>query len=165
MRDFPGGGQTRRDKAEAGVRWVVSVFTLRPLTYVLLTDETNQQPSESARFFIYGGVFFPATALPQLDELVRDAREEAGYRRSDVLKFDTRSRPEQVTRQQHTAAKRRLLESCADLDVRFVAYLVLHDIARNRSLEQLVRWGVNTVLSTFQRFLEREGEARSTNLR
>ena len=49
--------------------------------------------------------------------------------------------------------------AAADRDVRFLAYLVLHDIARNRSLEQLVRFGVNTVLSTFQRFLEREDEA------
>jgi hypothetical protein len=129
------------------------------LTYVLLTDETNQQPSERARFFIYGGVFFPAATLPELDELVREARDGAGYQRGDVLKFDTRSRPEQVTRQQHTAAKRQLLQGCAELDVRFIAYLVLHDIARNRSLEQLVRFGVNTVLSTFQRFLERESES------
>ena len=127
--------------------------------YVLLTDETNQQPSERARFFIYGGVFFPAAAIPDLHEVVRDARAEAGYQRADEFKFDTRSRPEQVTRQQHTAAKRRALEGCAELDVRFIAYLVLHDIARNRSLEQLVRFGVNTVLSTFQKFLAHEGES------
>jgi hypothetical protein len=127
--------------------------------YVLLTDETNQQPSERARFFIYGGVFFPAAAAPDLHALVREVRAEAGYRRADEFKFDTRSRPEQVTRRGHTDAKRRVLEGCAELDVRFIAYLVLHDIARNRSMEQLVRFGVNTVLSTFQTFLEREGES------
>ena len=128
------------------------------MTYVLLTDETNQQPSEQARFFIYGGVFLPCSALPDLHELVRAARADAGYQRSDDLKFDTRSRPAHVTRAQHTAAKRRILEGCAQLDIKFVAYVVLHEIARERSLEQLVRWGVNTVLSTFQRFLEREDE-------
>jgi len=36
------------------------------MPYLLLTDETNQQPSEHARFFIYGGVFFPAAAVPDL---------------------------------------------------------------------------------------------------
>ena len=127
--------------------------------YVLLTDETNQQPSERARFFIYGGVFFPAAAMPDLHDLVQAARTEAGYRRADEFKFDTRSRPEHVSRQQHTAAKRRVLEGCADADLRFIAYLVLHDIARNRSLEEHVRFGVNTVLSTFQKFLSQEHES------
>jgi len=42
--------------------------------------------------------------------------------------------------------------------VKFVAYLVLHEIARERTLEQLVRWGANTVVSTFQKFLEHENE-------
>jgi hypothetical protein len=128
------------------------------VAYLLLTDETNQQPSERARFFIYGGVFFPAAALPDLHDLVEEARDEAGYERADEFKFDTRSRPGHVTRQAHTTAKRTVLEGCSDTNVRFIAYLVLHDIARNRSLEQLVRFGVNTVLSTFQKFLTREDE-------
>jgi hypothetical protein len=132
---------------------------LKAVPYVLLTDETNQQPSERARFFIYGGVFFPAAAVPDLYDLARDVRAEAGYQRADEFKFDTRSRPEHVTRQQQTEAKRRVLEGCAELDVRFIAYLVLHDIARHRSLEQLVRFGVNTVLSTFQKFLGHEDES------
>lgn len=127
--------------------------------YLLLTDETNQQPSELARFFIYGGVFFPAAAIPDLHSLVQETRVEAGYRRAEELKFDTRSRPEHVSRQQHTQAKRRVLDGCAEADVRFIAYLVLHDLARNKSLEQLVRFGVNTVLSTFQKFLADEGES------
>lgn len=129
------------------------------MPYVLLTDETNQQASEQARFFIYGGVFFPAAALPELHDLVAEARAEAGYRRADVFKFDTRSRPEHVARSAQTDAKRRVLQGCADHDVRFIAYLILHDIARNRSVEQLVRFGVNTVLLTFQKFLDHEGEA------
>jgi hypothetical protein len=126
--------------------------------YVLLTDETNQQPSERARFFIYGGVFFPADALPDLHDLVEEIRDDTGFNRDDELKFDTRSRPEHVTRQQHTTAKRRLLEGCAELDVQFVASLVLHEIARTRTLDQLVGWGANTVLLTFQKFLDRNEE-------
>lgn len=66
--------------------------------YVLLAGETNQQPSEQARFFIYGGVFFPAAAIPDLHDLVRAVRADAGYQRTGEFKFDTRSRPQHVTR-------------------------------------------------------------------
>lgn len=129
------------------------------MTYLLLTDETNQQPSEAARFFIYGGVFFPLDVLPRLHDLVADARDRGGYRREDEFKFDTRSRPPGVSRQDQTNAKRIVLNGCAELGVRFVAYLALHDVARTRSVEQTVRWGANTVLMAFQRFLEQEDAA------
>lgn len=133
-----------------------SILILVP--YVLLTDETNQQPSERARFFIYGGVFFPAAAMPDLHDLVDTARREAGYQRADEFKFDTKSRPDQVDRRDHKNAKRQVLEGSAELDVRFIAYLVLHDIARNQGLEKTVRFGVNTLLSQFQKFLSHENE-------
>jgi hypothetical protein len=29
------------------------------MEYLLFTDETNQRPAADAKFFIYGGVFFP----------------------------------------------------------------------------------------------------------
>lgn len=128
------------------------------MPYLLFTDETNQRPGQRARFFIYGGVFFPVDQLATLHKLVEEARRRHGFRSGDDLKFDTHSRPPHVSPDEHTAVKREVLTGCRDLGARFVAYLVLHEIARRRSVEELVSWGANTVLATFNRFLQEEND-------
>ena len=42
--------------------------------YLLVTDETNQQAGEKARFFIYGGIFSCLEHLAGLHDLVEKAR-------------------------------------------------------------------------------------------
>lgn len=128
------------------------------MTYILFTDETNNQPAKNAKFFIYGGVFFPVERLADLHDRIEGIREEYGYERGDNLKFDTRSRPKYVTANQHTEAKREVLEVCAELEVRFVAYVILHEITGERSVAERVSWGANTVLGAFSRFLGQEDD-------
>jgi hypothetical protein len=53
------------------------------VAYPLLTDETNQQASQRVRFFIYGGVFFPGTALADL-RFVRCGCRKVWHRRDFV---------------------------------------------------------------------------------
>jgi hypothetical protein len=124
--------------------------------FALITDETNTRADQNAKFFVYGGLFFPVEALVHLDSGIARIREEAGYRPDDQLKFDTRSRPKQVTIEAATAAKKAVVELCIRLECRFIAYVVLHSIARNRTPQELVAWGANCVLASFNRFL---GEA------
>jgi hypothetical protein len=90
--------------------------------------------------------------------LVEDIREEHGFLPGDDLKFDTRSRPKYVTATQHKEAKRDVLSGCAELGVRFVACMVLHEIASGRNMAELVGWGANTVIGTFSRFLGHEDD-------
>ncbi len=85
---------------------------------------------------------------------MRQARRDNGYQPGDEFKSHTHSRPKQVSVEQHIAAKNAVLEGCYDLGVRFSVYLVLHDIAKSRPLEEQVGWGVNTMMSAFNRFLE-----------
>ena len=110
------------------------------MLYLLFTDETNLRPSTVSKFFIYGGVFFPADRLSEIHTLVENVRREYGFRPGDEFKFNTRSRPDHITLEQHRDAKRAVLNACAQLDVRFVACLVLHDIAISREGEELVGW-------------------------
>jgi hypothetical protein len=126
------------------------------MVYLLFTDETNQQAAHKAKFFIYGGVLFPVERLTEVHNLVEQARRKNGFRQDDEFKFETHSRPDHVTKEQHRAAKRAVLEGCSELGVRFVACLVLHDIARTRLLQELVSWGANSVICAFHRFLEQE---------
>lgn len=124
---------------------------------MLFTDETNKEHAPNAKFFIYGGVFFPAEKLAELHALVEKTRFNNSFQDGDSFKFDTRSRPNHVTREKYTAAKRDILNGCHQLGVRFIACLVLHEIAPNRSVQELVSWGANGVIAAFDHFLEEEG--------
>lgn len=121
--------------------------------FALITDETNTRADENAKFFVYGGLFFPIEALVALDQGISQIREEAGYCAGDEFKFDTRSRPEQLTIEAATAAKKAVVQLCIRLNCRFIAYVVLHAIARNRTPQDLVAWGASHVLGRFNRFL------------
>ncbi len=123
------------------------------MLYFLLTDETNQRPSEKSQFFIYGGLFLPAEALQDLHDLVDNARRDNGYAEGDQFKFAISSKPAQVSSDQFRAAKRAVLKGCGNLGIRFVACLTLHEIARHRTLDELVGWGANTEIGAFDRFL------------
>lgn len=125
--------------------------------YVLLTDETNQQPDTNVHFFIYGGIYLHVEVLGPLHDLVERARSNAQFLRGDELKFDTRSRPQRVTSEAHTEAKRMVLEGCAQLGVRFLASVVLHDIATNLTPARRIDHGANTVIAAFHQFLQRKG--------
>lgn len=126
------------------------------MEYLLFTDETNQRPAQDAKFFIYGGVFFPTNKLREVHNLVEAARLSNNFRPEDEFKFDTRSRPDHVTPNQHKTAKRAVLEGCMRVGVKFVACLVLHDIASRHTLKTLISWGANSVFYAFERFLEEE---------
>jgi hypothetical protein len=125
--------------------------------HFLFTDETNQRPSAAARFFIYGGLFIPAEGLQDLHELVQRARDDNGYVATDEFKFSASSKPPQVTAAQFKSAKRAVLQGCAPLGIQLAACLTLHEIAKNRTLQELVTWGANTIIGAFHRFLEESG--------
>jgi hypothetical protein len=124
--------------------------------YFLFTDETNKEPSEKARFFIYGGVFIPIGRMKELHDLVEGIRQKAGYKPKDELKFAPSSKPDPVSKDSFTKAKGDLLVGCSKLGIKFSAYLVHHHIARRREISDLVKWGANTIISVFDQFLEEE---------
>jgi hypothetical protein len=126
------------------------------MEYLLFTDETNQRPAQDAMFFIYGGLIIPSAQLKELDNLIETARNDNNFCPGDKLKFDTRSRPSHVSIEQHRAAKKAVIDACLGLGIRFVACLVLHEIASNKTIETLISWGANSVLCAFDRFLEEE---------
>lgn len=122
--------------------------------YILLTDETNRCPSEDARFFIYGGLIFPVEHLATLHSKIEYIRLKAGYRAGDILKFDTHSRPQQVTFENATETKRQVIDCCVKLDCKFIAHIILHDIIKHQDADHQVRWAADYVISRFNKFLE-----------
>jgi hypothetical protein len=126
------------------------------MLFLLFTDETNLQPSDTSQFFIYGGVFVPAEKLIDLHNLVESIRKKYEYEPANEFKFTPTSKPPQVSRENFTMAKHDVLLGLAELDIKFAACLTLHEIARERSLEELIRWGANSIIATFDHFLETE---------
>jgi hypothetical protein len=119
--------------------------------YVLYTDETNDQPKEAVEFFIYGGAWVPADALPDLDRAIGSIRKDAGLKPGDVLKFDSRSRPKYVPAAAHTDAKKRVLGAAYRAGVMFSAAAVLHTIAKRSDWKWQIQ--ADEVLMAFSRFL------------
>ncbi len=121
--------------------------------YLLMTDETNVQPTAQCRFFAYGGLIVPFERLCRLSARIEAIRIDCGYRRRDSLKFDTHACPRNVTREAARDAKRRVILACIANDCLFIAYVVLHAIARNRPQRTLVEWAASHVIGKFNYFL------------
>ena len=126
--------------------------------YMMLTDETNTRPAANIKFFIYGGLIFPIETLSELDEGIQAIRDEAGYEAGDLLKFDTRVRPEQVEITECTEAKRQVVELCNELGCKFIVHVILHDIIRKQDLDQQTTWAADYVIGRYNQFLEEEDD-------
>lgn len=121
--------------------------------HILLTDETNSRPGQDAKFFIYGGLLFPIDFLPVLDNEINEIRAKAGYRPSDEFKFETNARPEHVSIQDCTDAKRKVVEFCLNNDCKFIAHVILHDIIANQDQDQQIQWAADYVIGRFNKYL------------
>lgn len=125
---------------------------------VLLTDESNLNPSDEVRFFAYGGLVVDSTRVASLSAAIAGIREGLGLQPEEQLKFETRARPKRIEVAQYTAAKAAVIDACIEHDCRFLAYLILHDIARNRTQADLVEFGINTTLLLFDKMLVEDDE-------
>lgn len=124
--------------------------------YLLIADETNQQCSVDAQFFVYGALFFPIEKLPNIDEGIRNIRNKFGYRSNDVFKFDTRSRPDHISIPQCTEAKSAILDLCREMDCKFIVHVILHEIMRHQPFDVKCYWAADYVFGRFNTFLTNE---------
>lgn len=121
--------------------------------YLMLTDETNNTPVGQIKFFVYGGLIIPLDQVEALTAKIKKIRQDAGYESGDVLKFDTNARPQHIDHQTCTKVKKRVIEACKKCGCRFIAYLILHDIAKSNDPRQLVTWAADHVIGRFNYFL------------
>lgn len=120
---------------------------------ILLADETNRTPTKGGRFFVYGALILEVEHLRTVDAEVAKIRAEAGYLAGDDFKFDTRSRPAQVSIGEATRAKARVLALCKDLGAQFIVYVALHELIKSTPEDDQVLWAANTVISQYNRYL------------
>jgi hypothetical protein len=123
--------------------------------YVLLTDETNNQPAKGITFFITGGLIFPAKAFLSLDAGIEAIRIRNGYTPTDVLKFDTSSRPKKVTLEQASTAKSQVVDLCLKLECRFIAVVVHHSLITKQKGGKFL-WPIDALIAKFEYLLKEE---------
>lgn len=119
--------------------------------YFFVTDETNVTPTQTAEFFIYGGLVLSNEQMPKVSKAIADIRKNYGFQATDKLKFDTNSRPSYVSADDHREAKNAVIEACHTESVQFIVQMIHHNIAKT---ENLAEYSLNTVLNSFnERFL------------
>ena len=119
---------------------------------LLYTDETNLDP-DHADFFAYGGISVDASRAEALSADIATIRARYGYGREDVLKFNTRERPAHITPDVHAQVKQAVMEAAARQQVRFLASLILHQVAT--SPDEARRNEINRICYHFDCYLNR----------
>ena len=120
-----------------------------------VADETNKDSSQG-EFFIYGGLVFTEEQIPLVHAAVDAIRLKYGYQPGDDFKFHTRARPSQVTIDSARLAKQELVEALKAIGVRMIVYVVLHDIATNRTEVERMNYALDTVSWAYHRLLDME---------
>jgi hypothetical protein len=120
--------------------------------YLMFADEADRERDRGQRFFVYGAVFIDAVHALALHADVEAARQRKGFRPTDSLKFADSTRPEALSRDHHREIKAEIMEIAHARGVKFCAYAMLHEMARDRTHEELVQWGANTLLGKFNEF-------------
>lgn len=112
------------------------------------TDETNVTEKEGD-FFIYGGIIVTPEVAATLHAAVEGIRHKYGYEDGDQFKFQTASRPKQVSIGDFAAAKAEANQALLEHGAIVVAYVVLHQLARNQTIDTITEWALNALLYHF----------------
>lgn len=123
---------------------------------ILVADETNNEPSENILFFLYGGIVFDSAAVSGIGSAIQTIRNEFQISPSEQIKFNHRSCPKHLTKEQHSEIKNRILDLAIKHNCRLIVNCVLHDIAKNKSSSELMEMASSCVFKKFDEYCEEE---------
>ena len=121
--------------------------------YLLYCDETNME-EKSGDFLVYAGISIPPETAQQLSVDIEQARAQRKVPADFHLKFNPG--PKNLDHGEFIGLKEEILRKAAEHGVRLFAYVVLHDIAKNKGTDEARRNGINTVLYHFDCYLNRK---------
>jgi hypothetical protein len=126
--------------------------------HLLFLDETNKEPTDKIRFFLYGGLFIPAEKAGDIHNGIEAARKRFGYESAALLKFDTNVRPKNVSQEDCTKLKQEVIEICFQHGCRFSVLVLHHKIASKQEPEAKFLWSSNSIIGHFNYFLSQEAK-------
>lgn len=118
--------------------------------HLLYTDETNLDPANE--FFVYAGVTVPGERAAALSAAIDTIRKKHGYKPNDLLKANTKERPQHITPAVHAAVKQEILQAAATHGANLLASFILHTIATTP--EQARRNEINRISLHFDYYLQ-----------
>jgi len=123
--------------------------------YLLFTDETNltEQENLGIKFFAYGGLIIPLEKINVIDKAIRKLRTDYGFKVTDSLKFDSNTRPENISPAKFAEIKSKVINICIEMDCKFLVYVVLHKIAKTQGINKTVKWGADHIVGKFNHYL------------
>ncbi len=117
---------------------------------ILFTDETNLIESSEGKFFIFGGIVVDSEKVAVINDGIQHIREKYGFSDNDILKFETRSKPSQVSMEDFNDAKSEVVNLCVENGVLFLCYLIHHKIIKK---ELKFESAINHITSGFNKYL------------
>lgn len=118
--------------------------------HLLYCDESNMQ-ERAGDFLIYGGVVIDGVRAHDLSGSIEEIRLRHGLSPSFRLKFNPG--PPHLSHAQFIELKESVIRTAVEHGAQLIAYVVLHDLARNPDLAR--RNGINTVCYHFHCILNR----------
>jgi hypothetical protein len=123
--------------------------------HLLYTDEVNIDPA-SSDFFIYAGISISGKNAGPLSKEIDSLRAKYSYRSEDILKFNTRERPNHISAEEHRDIKREVLEAAVRQEVLLFSSIISHKIAT--SPEDARRKEINRICYHFDCYLRRKND-------
>lgn len=120
--------------------------------YLLYTDESNASPQDSG-FFVYAGVAIPTDHAATLSQEIDTLRRAHGYGPLDVLKFDTVSRPTNISPDTHKQIKKDIMTIIPTHGVKLFVVFTLHEISVD--LDKTRKMSISSICYHFDCFLNR----------
>lgn len=124
--------------------------------YLMYADEADHDGSKE--FLVYASVVVEATQVKSICKGIQELRGKFGLKPNEELKFSSRSKPKHLSQSDHTALKEQVLNLAIKKECRAVCYVVPHKIAGGKPVETRLKFGVHTLLSSFDRFLGENGQ-------
>lgn len=126
--------------------------------YLLFTDETNltEQIDQGIKFFAYGGLIMPLDKMSVISDNIQKLRTEYGFKNTDSLKFDSNTRPKNITQSKFAEIKSKVIDLCVENECKFIVYVVLHKIAKKQGIGKTIKWGADHIVGKFNHYLSQK---------
>lgn len=122
--------------------------------HLLYCDESNLE-HRPGDFLLYGGVVVPSDQAAALSTRIEEIRVNAGVSADANVKFNPPVPP--LDHAGFRDLKQAIIEAAIQHDCKFLAYVVLHDLAGDPNTARL--YGINTICYHFHCILNRIGGA------
>lgn len=118
-----------------------------------IIDETNRHVGDDG-FFIVGGLIFSDEQAISVHKGIADIRTRYGFGPRDQLKFQTSSRPQDMSPETQTLAKKAVIDLLSQHKINMITYLGINAIIKSKNEEIRMKWALDAIIFRYLHYLE-----------